>query len=60
METKPWYVSKGVWTGIVTGVLGVYATLALQFHWPAVPDWIFTILGAMGIYSRVNATTTIS
>lgn len=55
-ETKKWYLSKGVWTGVVTAVLGLYVTLSGQFHWPAVPEFVFTVLGAIGVYTRVAAT----
>lgn len=55
-DSKKWYLSKGVWAGVVTAVIGLYLTLAQQFHLPAIPEWIFTILGALGIYSRVTAT----
>lgn len=58
-DTKPWYKSKGVWTGIATGLMGIYLSLAAQHHWPAVPEWIFVILGTLGIYSRVTADTKI-
>lgn len=60
METKPWYQSKNIWAGVVTALIGVYLSLAPQFHWPAIPEWIFTILGAIGIYTRATATTTIT
>jgi len=60
VPAKPWYQSKGVWTGVVTALLGTYISLAPQFHLPAVPDWVFTILGAIGVYTRVTAATTIS
>lgn len=55
-DGKKWYQSKTVWTGIVTAVMGAYLSLQPQFGWPAIPDWVFTILGALGIYSRVVAT----
>lgn len=58
-DTKKWYQSKGVIAGIVTGLMGIYLTLAPQLHWPVVPEWIFSILGAMGVYSRVTADTKI-
>jgi hypothetical protein len=58
-ESKKWYQSKGVWTGVVTALLGAYVTLAPVFKLPAIPEWIFTFLGAMGIYSRISADTKI-
>jgi hypothetical protein len=59
MDTKKWYLSKGVWTGVVTAVVGLYLTLVPQLHLPAIPEWIFALLGALGVYSRVTATSTI-
>lgn len=62
---KKWYQSKNVWTGIVTVLIGIYsliqASLApvLGFTLPAIPEWLFTVLGAIGIYTRVSATKTI-
>lgn len=58
-ETKPWYQSKGVWTGVVTGVLGIYISVAPGLHLPVVPEWIFALLGGLGIYTRVSADTKI-
>ena len=57
VETKKWYLSKGVWTGVVTAVMGLYVTLQAQIGLPAIPEWIFALLGALGIYSRVTAET---
>lgn len=59
MDTKSWWKSKGIWTGIVTGLLGIYATLQPQFGWPTIPEWIFALLGGIGVYSRVDAETKI-
>lgn len=65
MDSKKWYQSKGVWTGIVTVIVGAYETtkvaLAPQFGWtlPDIPPLAYTILGALGIYSRAVANTKI-
>lgn len=58
-DTKKWWQSKGVWTGIVTATMGAYVTLTPVFHLPVVPEWIFALLGTLGIYTRVTATKTI-
>lgn len=61
MPTKPWWQSKTILSGIVTGVVGVYLSLiANGVHLPAIPAWIITILSAVGIYGRVTADTTIT
>ncbi len=60
-ETKKWYQSKGVWTGIVATLVGLYGLLdanvapALGFDMPDIPSIVFTVLGAMGIYARTSA-----
>ena len=59
MDSKKWYLSKGVWTGIVTALIGAYLSIAPVFAWPAIPEGIFVILGALGIYTRATATTAI-
>jgi hypothetical protein len=64
-STKKWFQSKGVWTGIVTFLIGAYSlvgtALAPQFGWhlPAIPEWVLTLLGTIGVYSRVTADTKI-
>lgn len=61
METKKWYQSKTIWSGIITILITVYNTiqplLAQYFgiKLPVIPDWVYTILGALGIYGRVVA-----
>ena len=64
-ETK-WFKSKGVWTGIVTVLVGAYETsrvvLAPQIGWnlPDIPPVVYTLLGALGLYARVVAAGTIT
>jgi hypothetical protein len=60
MATKAWYLSKGIWTGIVTALLGAYLSLAPQFGWPQIPEFVFAILGALGIYTRATADSKIT
>lgn len=57
--TKKWFLSKSVWTGIVTGLLGIYSVIAPNVGGPAIPEWVFALLGGLGVYTRVNATKTI-
>ena len=65
-ENKKWYRSKGVWTGIVIVVLGLYEGVdanigpAIGFNLPAIPAFLFTVLGALGIYGRATAKTKIT
>ena len=57
VETKSWYKSKTVWVSVVTGVLGIYLSIP---GLPPVPEWLFALLGGLGVYTRVTATTKIS
>lgn len=65
-DTKKWFQSKTIWTAVVTGLIGIYNVVAISVlpafgHTaPAIPDFIFTILGAIGVYTRATATTQIS
>jgi hypothetical protein len=58
--TKKWYASKTIWAGVVTVLIAAYNAGSTTFGWPVVPDWIFTLLGAIGIYSRVDAKKAIA
>ena len=55
---KAWFKSKGVWAGVLTVVFGVYAVIQGQFNLPDITSFlpfIFALLGAFGIYGRVQA-----
>jgi hypothetical protein len=60
-DGKKWYRSKGVLTGIVTVLIGLYTGVDTQvgpqagFDLPNIPELVFVVLGALGIYSRVVA-----
>jgi len=57
LPTKPWYLSKAVWAGVVAVLIAAYNAASGQFGFPAIPDWVFAILGAFGVYARTTATT---
>jgi len=59
-DSKPWYKSKGILTGIVTVLVAAYNTAQAHFNLPPIPDWTFAILGAIGVYSRGVATSSIT
>lgn len=59
MDSKKWYLSKAVWCGIVGVVIAAYNSASTSFGLPSIPDYIFGILGALGVYTRVSATTVI-
>jgi len=60
-DGKNWYQSKGVLSGITVVLVGSYEMLRLNlapqlgWHVPEIPPIVFTLLGALGIYSRVTA-----
>ena len=59
MESKKWWASKTVWASVVTALIAAYNVLAPTFGWPSIPEFVYGVLAALGIYSRVTATTTI-
>jgi uncharacterized membrane protein len=63
MDGKKWYYSKTVWAGIITALVGAAQTIGLQFGFDLltnpIASVILTILGALGVYGRVSATTSI-
>jgi uncharacterized membrane protein len=63
METKKWYASKAIWAGIVTALVGAAQSICLLFGFDLlaqpIAGIIITILGALGIYGRTTANTTI-
>jgi len=57
---KPWYRSKNIWVGVVAVLIAGYNSASAQFGLPAIPEFVFAVLGAMGIYTRVTATSVIT
>jgi len=61
-DKKPWYKSKTILTAAVVVLISVYEMVDLQlgpvigFNLPDIPVWVFTLLGALGIYTRKIAT----
>jgi len=61
MATKPWYLSKTVWAGVIGLLVVVYNAIepSLGIKLPSIPEYVYAILAAFGIYGRVTATTTV-
>jgi hypothetical protein len=59
MDSKKWFMSKTIWAGVVGVILAAYASASASFGLPPVPEWVFGILAAFGVYSRSTATTVI-
>ncbi len=64
-KKKSWLKSKAIWAGILAVLVAVYnglgAPLAEHFSitLPAIPEFVFALLGAFGIYGRKVADTEI-
>ena len=59
MEKKQWYKSKTIWSGIVAIIIAAYNSAAASFGFPAIPEFVYGLLGAVGIYGRTTANSSI-
>jgi len=60
MDTKKWYKSKTIWTAIITITVALYnLVIKCGATLPYIPEEIYIILGALGIYSRKVSNTKI-
>ena len=57
--SKPWFQSKTVWAGALAVLIAAYNEASGSFGLPPIPDFVYAILGALGIYGRAAATTTL-
>jgi hypothetical protein len=55
LENKKWYQSKTIWVAVVTAVLGLYTAIGAVVHLPPIPEWIYTLLAALGLYGLRTA-----
>jgi hypothetical protein len=56
-KSKPWYASKTIWS--MVGAVLIVAwneAIAVGFGLPPIPEWIYGVLAAFGIYGRAAAT----
>lgn len=59
---KKWWKSKGILTAITVVLVSIYEIVdaqlgpAIGFNLPDIPAVVFTLLGALGIYTRKIAT----
>lgn len=64
MDTKKWYLSKTIWAGIVTALVGAAQTIGLQFGVDLlanpIASVILSILGVLGVYGRAKSSSTIT
>lgn len=54
--SKPWYQSKTILSAGAVGLIGIYNAIAPHKGLPAIPEWVYTLLGTAGIYTRFTAT----
>ena len=57
--SKPWYQSKTIWVAVITAMIAAYNSASGSFHLPGIPEFVYGILAALGIYNRVTTTTKI-
>jgi uncharacterized membrane protein len=62
-KAKTWYTSKTVWAGIITVIVGAALEIGKVFGVDLASNQIIgvviSILGALGVYGRVTASTTL-
>lgn len=59
LKSKSWFASKTVLSGVAAVAVAAWNEASAQFGLPPIPDFVFGILGALGIYGRVSATSVI-
>jgi uncharacterized membrane protein len=63
MDNKKWYLSKTIWAGILTALVGAAQTIGMQFGFDLmsnpIASTVLSVLGILGIYGRVSSTTNI-
>ncbi len=52
---KPFWRSKTFWSILIAGLIGLWNALVPETGLPPVPDWIITVLAALGLYGRAVA-----
>lgn len=55
-EKKPWYASKTIWVGVLSVGVVAYNSAVSQFGIPPIPEFVYAILGAIGVGTRSTAT----
>lgn len=58
-STKSWFQSKTIWSGAVAVGVAAWNAASQEFGVPPIPDYVFGILGALGIYGRASASSRI-
>ena len=59
--TKPWYQSKTIVSMIVTVLVVAYnEAVAVGFGLPQIPEFVYGVLAALGVYGRAVANTSLN
>jgi hypothetical protein len=60
VDSKKWYASKSIWSAVIAGGLGIAQAVGSATGHPIViPEWVYAILGSIGLYSARTAETKI-
>ena len=60
MDSKPWYKSRAIWSGLAAVLASAYDGLALLFGWHAIPGAVYGVLaGVFGITLRLGQNVAI-
>lgn len=51
-----WWKSKTIWSAIIAALIVAWNTIGPHFGLPPIPELVYAVLAALGIYSRVTAT----
>lgn len=51
IQIKPFWKSKTFWALFITGLISLYNSVSPETGLPPVPDFILTILAALGLYT---------
>jgi hypothetical protein len=54
-SVKKWWQSKLIWAGVAAVIISAYNTASVQFGLPVIPEFVYAVLGAFGIYNRVTS-----
>ena len=60
MPVKPWYQSKTIWGAVLAIAIAAWnAGVNSVFGFPMIPEWVYALLGAFGVYSRLTTNTVV-
>jgi hypothetical protein len=54
-QVKKWWQSKTIWAGVTAVLVAAYNAASESFGLAPIPEFVYALLGAFGIYGRVAA-----